>query len=147
MSNEIAPHEGREFELVLRGEKPLALVEREKDPEQYDTIIDTWLVGSKPPFSLTFIEPDSVLIALTEEPINSYQSLVKGWIKTKDRADYQTRMGKLFGYTDEQIEAFINEDIKCNCTSCNGVSYTGENPSPSRQHANASGEGSKVDGW
>lgn len=39
----------------------------------------------------------------------------------RSKEEHQRAMGKLFGYTDEEIEAFIKSSIDCDCPQCTGV--------------------------
>jgi hypothetical protein len=116
----IAPHEGRELGLVLRGKKPLAVVEYAKDQEQYQRVITVW--QSTHLLSAQFLD-GAILFTLVHNSHlqTEYLNLVNGVVVPETNEEYQRAMGRLFGYTEEEIQAFIDKKIECNCTNCQGV--------------------------
>ncbi len=110
---QIAPHEGREVELVLNGTKqlgsatlgsPTALVVRETN-ELFE-----------------YIKDDSVYFALTQEPIETYKFLNSSAAKVviRSKQEHQRLLGRLFGYTEEEIDTFIEANLNCACGNCTG---------------------------
>lgn len=129
MTQEIAPHEGEEWRLVLEGTKPYAVVELSKSPDQYNYVLrhNGTLYTALPAETAEGLEVRFWKKGNQQGRLNhlKYLQLVNNaevFIKYFDIAWYQREMGKLFGYTDEQIEAFIDGSVKCNCTKCKGVS-------------------------
>ena len=120
----VAPHENREVELVLGGLKPLASVEHDKDPETYVKAILLGLAGM-----LTYtVSPtmDSksgeVVFALPSNKhlLETYKRLLKGGIDAVGAEVYHRSMGKLFGYSDADVDAFLASSLECNCEKCTG---------------------------
>jgi hypothetical protein len=118
-NREIAPHQGREIKLVLDGKKPLASVDKRKDKRQYQLVLGLGLV-----FSMIHTTKDEIAFCLPEnnDKLWEYWNLLN--TVPDNLQDYQRKMGRLFGYSEEEIEAFVNGDIKCNCHACRGVSRT-----------------------
>jgi len=128
MSKLIAPHEGRELELVIAGIKPLALIEDSKQP-----IIANMLRGELPRMlfpELHIVKREKeVLITKKGNEFNIalYEGLLHLHRSRRSDKDYTIAMGKLFGYTEEEIKAFLEGDLKCNCEKCVGISrYHGD---------------------
>lgn len=123
---QIAPHEGRELELVLSGLKPMAVVSNKKDPEQYTDIY--WELTSKRNIKVMILPDGEVAFSLVTEyqNVRRYKQLRDGEIKLASNEEYKREMGKLFGYTEEEIQAFIDADIQCDCIHCKGMSYNGD---------------------
>lgn len=121
-----APHEGKELAMVLAGSKPFGVIQFEKDPEQYVAVYDAQT--TRRIYART-IQSGEVAFTLPTNRhfVDQYFDLITGVTKVADNKDYQRRMGKLFGYSDEEIEAFITGDIKCNCHMCKGVSHAENN--------------------
>lgn len=124
----LAPHRGQEWNLILMGEKPFAVVELKKDPEQYNYV-------------LTHLELFEVIEKSTPEGREvrfwkkgseegrlanfKYTNLVNRSIEFIDRYGqewYTREMGQVFGYTEQQIQDFIDGSTKCDCTKCRGMS-------------------------
>ena len=118
----IAPHEGQELALVLAGKKPMATLQRAKDPDQYLAVYEESAEHKN--IKVQIVAEGEIAFALRPNfnIVRQYVALRNGETPVKDTADYQRKMGKLFGYTGEEIEAFINADIKCNCKDCKGMS-------------------------
>lgn len=122
--NKIAPHEGRELWMVLAGVKPFAIIDRRKSVEQYKSLQilleNIWL-----PLYVVYKNDYEVAVTLTENKKlhEQYDLLMspKAAQVIRSKEDHQRAMGKLFGYTDEEIEAFIKSSINCDCPQCVGV--------------------------
>lgn len=121
----IAPHEHREVQLVLGGLKPLAVIEKHKDPIGYSIATALSKVGL---LSVCFIResrdsPEGEVVVVRrhcEHLIEQYNSLQSDGVKRLGIKEYHRQMGKLFGYSDEDIEKFIQNNIECNCSKCRG---------------------------
>lgn len=125
MSGRVAPHEGNEVRLVLSGTKPLATLEKRKQPIGYALAVSLagtgalrlhFIQGSKdsPEGEVVIVRPDKISL-LTE-----YRWLLAEGVKALGIKEYHRRMGRLFGYSEADIEAFINAEIHCNCSKCTG---------------------------
>jgi hypothetical protein len=121
----VAPHEHREIALVLGGIKPLATVEHDKDPEQYVQAILLGLAGMlRYEVAPTADCPNGeVVFSLPRnaERIKQYRWTLTHGVDEYGLKGYHRAMGRLFGYSPEDIEAFIEAEIHCNCTKCKGA--------------------------
>lgn len=115
----VAPHEYCEVRLVLGGYKPLAAIEKSKDPYGYALAIAMAGTGA---LALHLVEPGEVLITKPSNKawIEHYLWLLKYGVKRLGIKKYHRQMGKIFGYTAEDIEEFIKAEINCDCTKCTG---------------------------
>lgn len=121
----IAPHVNNEVRLVLSGAKPLATIEKVKDPYGYALAISMAGTGAL----TTYVRPsgDSMIgeVVLTlpskKHLIEEYVTLLLWGVKRYGIKNYHRKMGKLFGYSEDDIEAFINSSIDCSCSKCNGM--------------------------
>ena len=116
----IAPHENCEVRLVLGGHKPLAVIEKVKDPYGYALAISMAGTGA---LSCTVHNGEAVItLPSNRDSVITYHWLLKFGVLDLGIKEYHRRMGKLFGYTDEDIEDFIKAEIKCDCNKCKGES-------------------------
>lgn len=124
MANQIAPHENSEVRLVLSGAKPLATIEKAKDPYGYALAIAMSGTGAlSSHVRPTNDSPDGeVVVTLPSNKalIGLYTWLLSYGVKEYGIKEYHRRMGELFGYAEEDIEAFIEADIECSCSKCVG---------------------------
>lgn len=127
---DIAPHEGEEWRLVLEGTKPFAVVELSKGPDQYNyvkrhngSLYTAIFVESEEGPEVRFWKKGNEQGRLNNLKYYQLVNNSQVFIKYFGNHWYQREMGILFGYTEEQIEAFISGDLKCNCTKCKGVSH------------------------
>lgn len=121
----VAPHAGAEVRLVLAGLKPMATVERGKDESQYALAISLGSTGmlhtvvrpteDDPEGEVAFTKPHN------RACLQTYQDLLSHGVSRYGIKDYHRRMGKLFGYSEPDIEAFISAEIQCDCTKCKGT--------------------------
>lgn len=124
MTGSIAPHENNEVRLVLGGLKPLATIEKAKQPIGYALAIA--LSGTGALAASVVRSKDSpegeVVIVLPKNKyrLEQYQWLLEHGVKAVGIKEYHRRMGRLFGYTEEDINAFIKSDIHCECSKCKG---------------------------
>lgn len=121
--NTTAPHEGLELQLVIDGVKPMGLIEQSKDPVQYRQVL----------YNVTTVhrvressEGREIVFSLPHNTnmLDMYELLLSSQACriVKSKEEHQRLMGRLFGYSEEQINSFINGETKCNCSKCRGVS-------------------------
>ena len=120
----IAPHENKEVMMVLNGSKPFATIERDKDLAGYCLAVQLGGAG------LLAVEVGPTADCCDGEIqlckpgnrqyIDEYNYLVGSGVEDLGLKPYHRRMGKLFGYQEEDVEKFINANINCNCTKCGG---------------------------
>lgn len=130
MANEntgtIAPHEGDEIGLVLGGVKPLASIEHGKNPELYATAILMGLAGLlRYRVGPTVDCADGEVVFClphNKHVLDEYDALRQHGVKDYGIKEYHRRMGRLYGYSEADIEAFIESDIDCDCDKCRGGS-------------------------
>ena len=125
MIGRVAPHEGREIDLVIAGSKPLAVIEKRKDPEQYarskrlpaQGLVRFYRIGP---------EGAEVIISKSAQRANAYIDA----LNMPDGEDKTRVMGVLFGYSEADIEAFITNPPACDCSKCKriGKIWTGTPP-------------------
>ena len=115
----IAPHVSNEVRLVLGGHKPLASIEKYKDRYGYALAISLAGTGA---LYMEVVSENEVVIT---KPANKH--LVEEWkdllchgVQLYGLHGFHYRMGKLYGYTDEDIEVFIKSDVQCDCNKCKG---------------------------
>lgn len=114
----IAPHENCETRLVLGGRKLLAVIERSKDPYGFALAVSMSKAGSL----VSEVKDGEIVITLPNNRflIKYYHSLIEFGVHDYGLKEYHRKMGKLFGYTDQDIEDFITTEINCECTKCKG---------------------------
>ena len=114
----VAPHESCEVRLVLGGHKPLAAIEKAKDAIGYALAIALAGTGALKLVQLTgeviVVKPNKYHL------IEEYLWLLTCGVAEHGLKEYHRRIGRLFGYTEEDIEAFIKADIHCDCHKCKG---------------------------
>lgn len=117
----IAPHQGRELALVLAGTKPMGSLQFVQYVDQMRS-----MKISKPFVVDTVHTPDGmfVIFSLDGDILKKYRELL---LNERALAEnglewYQRSMGKLFGYTEEEVDAFVSKEFKCNCANCKGMS-------------------------
>jgi hypothetical protein len=120
----VAPHENNEVRLVLGGFKPLATIEKDKDPIGYALAIALSGTGSLAKHIVKSTDCPSGEVVITK-PINAhlivlYMELLANGVKQYGIKEYHRRMGRLFGYTEDDINTFIEADIHCECSKCRG---------------------------
>ena len=114
---DIAPHEGCELEYVMLGIKPLASLEKSKQPEQFDLAL-------KLHYAVSVMRHTEDLITVTRKENANLHNIFalltssKATIVVRSKAEKHRLLGRLFGYTEEQIEDFIKADMQCACGQC-----------------------------
>lgn len=120
----VAPHEDNEVRLVLGGLKPLATIEKAKQPIGYSLAIALAGTGALAVHvSPSKDSPDGeavVTLPKNRYRIDQYQWLLEHGVKAVGIKEYHRRTGRLFGYTEEDINAFIKAEINCTCSKCKG---------------------------
>tara|TARA_R110002167_G_scaffold132428_10_gene316685 strand:- start:1804 stop:2157 length:354 start_codon:yes stop_codon:yes gene_type:complete len=113
-TSKIAPHKGTEVFGVLMGTKPLGSVPL--DSTDGRAVLDAQRL-------YTHVKNGVVYFALTEGPLNAFKFLTSESAKLiiRTKADHNRAMGRLFGYTEEEIEAFIATEVACDCIACTGA--------------------------
>jgi len=113
----IAPHEGQELNYVMMGKKPLACIDRTKQPEMYDRAMRLKYVVSVKKQTEDMITVtdfrNSDLHTLFEILSSTRASVIVRTKKEKHRL-----LGRLFGYSEEDIEEFLAADMQCACGQC-----------------------------
>lgn len=120
----VAPHENHEVALVLAGVKPLATIEKDKDPYGYAVAVSLIRAGTLfgrvcptddcPKGEVTFTKVSS------RHRMDEYDELMARGIATHGVKEFHRRMGRLFGYKESDIEDFISANIQCDCAKCTG---------------------------
>lgn len=106
----IAPHQGKEIELVTTGFKPLG------------SISATYALSNALKELHTRVIGDSVYFALNEQPLDTYEFLMSpsAQLFLKSKQEHQRLLGRLFGYTEDEIDTFIEANLECACGNCTG---------------------------
>ena len=118
MTGKIAPHLSCEVRLVWGGNKPLAVIGEAKDPHGFSLAIALANTGA-----LAILIRDGEAIITTVKNRNlipRYLFLLQSGVKEYGLKEYHRQMGRLFGYTEDDIRAFIEAEITCACTKCRG---------------------------
>lgn len=115
----IAPDKGHELNHVMLGLKPIASLSKKKDPVQYERALTLRHVQGV----VIVRQTDDVITVSKAE--NAKLHVVYTILTTKEanklvrsKEGKQVLMGRMFGYTDDQIADFIKADIKCDCAEC-----------------------------
>ncbi len=113
-TSKIAPHRGTEVFGVIMGTKPLGSVPL--DGKDGRAVLDA-------PRLYTHVKNGEVYFSLTGGPLNAFKFLTSETAKLiiHSKEEHHRAMGRLFGYTEEEINAFIAADIDCDCIACTGV--------------------------
>ena len=120
----VAPHEHCEVRLVAAGTKPLATIEKRKQPILYS--IATALASTGMLVAVFHKSTDSpegeVIITAPRNRglIKTYLELLRTGVSDFGVKEYHRRMGRLYGYSEEDIEAFIAAEVHCTCAKCGG---------------------------
>lgn len=122
MTGKIAPHKGHEIDLVISDEKPLAVIEERKDPEQYARALkirrDPY--GSVFVTKLTGAEGPEAVVYKSVRQFHKYVGLLDNGRDELGEVGYARAMGALFGYSQEDVDAYIRDRVDCDCSKCTG---------------------------
>ena len=120
----VAPHQNNEVRLVLGGFKPLATIEKDKDPIGYALAIALSGTGALAKRIIKSVDCPNGEVIITKpcnRPlIDVYIELMAHGVRVYGIKEYHRRMGRLFGYTEDDINVFIKTDIHCECSKCKG---------------------------
>ncbi len=124
----VAPHQNAEVRLVLSGSKPLATIEKAKDPIGFSIAVAVGNAGMLK--HMIVRSPDSpegeVVIVKNgnQHLIAEYIHLLHNGVQEYGIKEYHRRMGRLFGYAEQDIEDFLAAEIHCECSKCTGGQST-----------------------
>jgi hypothetical protein len=124
MTGVIAPHEANEVRLVLAGTKPLATIEKRKQPILYSLAVA--MAGTGALFIRCAPTRDSpkgeaiITLPRNKHLIEQFDYLLDYGVRELGVKEFHRRMGRLYGYSEEDIEAFIAAEINCDCEKCRG---------------------------
>lgn len=113
----IAPHAGREYLMVINRDKLIATINKKKQPAQY-------MFASKD-IRLVVLHLDEDEIAITRQENARLLQLLESLLHpssniiAKSKEEKQRLIGRLYGYTEEEIDAFVASGNKCMCNHCN----------------------------
>jgi hypothetical protein len=120
----IAPHEHQEVRLVLGGKKPLGSIEKQKDPLGYAIAVSLIHTGLLRGFispteddctgEATFVAPQNKAL------LERFKWLLEHGVENLGLKQFHREMGRLYGYTEQDIEDFISANIHCECIKCRG---------------------------
>jgi hypothetical protein len=125
----IAPHEGSELALVLEGKKLICTIHKKKQPEQFNTALRRAAEDLR--VSVGKLHGD----ALIAEKINDDETafylrenhdvaavhrllLRRPDVLVRSQEERSRLFGRIFGYTEEQIDEFIAAEMPCACGHC-----------------------------
>lgn len=120
-AGQVAPHEGRELELLASGQKDFAVIEQAKNPLDYSAASDLAYGHGIAVVYHTGPEGPEVVLARRLADLAKYSALINGGIQRLGIKEYHRQMGRLFGYSEADIEAFISAEIHCDCSKCRGA--------------------------
>lgn len=119
----IAPHEGQELDRVIAGTKPMGslpftkYVEQMRNAKIHRPFVVDMMKTPEGDLVVTFAIQRMVLQQYRELVSQSEMLLVQHGLEW-----YQRKMGNLFGYTNDEIDAFVKVDVACDCVNCVGMS-------------------------
>lgn len=121
-NGKVAPHINCEVRLVLGGVKPLATIEKVKDPYGYALAIALYSTGA---LSLEQVACGVGEVVFTtpknKHLIQEWRDLLYSGVRDYGLKGYHYRMGRLYGYSEEDIRTFVESEIDCNCNKCRGM--------------------------
>lgn len=119
MTGKVAPHENRELKLIAAGRKNFAVIEKRKNAADY------FAAGAIETPGITVAYRDGadgpeVIVSRKRALVAEYDGLILDGIERLGLKNFHRAMGRLFGYSAADIEAFIAAEIDCNCAKCGG---------------------------
>ena len=123
-----APHEGQEALLVMEGSKHFATLEKGKDRDRYNFILANpelfthVLFDGEEGKEVWFWKKGSETGRAHYIEYRHLRKYSQQIITEVGLQEYQRKMGRIFGYSEEDIEAFVTGESVCSCSKCLGVS-------------------------
>lgn len=122
-AGKVAPHENNELRLILEGKKPLATFEHGKSHKKYRqqleklTPVDRlklFAIEGAQGLTIVTLKANS---GLAEVYATAYNNWNDGHIQDES---WHRLAGQLLGYSEADIEAFLNSEIRktCYCSQC-----------------------------
>lgn len=109
---------------TIRGKKPFSVVEKRKAPWLFEQVMSHAAL-----LDIRMYFPHE--LAFTAKRLDyvkyhtKYQSLHRERVnQSMSREEFQRQMGKLFGYSEESIQEFIDSGLYCECHNCGGKELT-----------------------
>lgn len=114
----------RILHATTSGEKPFSVVDKKKDPWLFNQVmLNAELLDVRMHYhnELAFTKKGQYSYV----PHTKYLSLHRSRVNREmSREEFQRQMGRLFGYSEESIEAFIDSGDYCDCRNCGGHQLT-----------------------
>lgn len=107
----LGPHEGRELELMLNHQKEIALFYTDSEvPEDFFPYLEDKTFQLKTINLKTSLGDFSYYLIYRPEHIKKAEELSSVLLKSYDKfdPDLERKIGKLLGYSDDDIEFYIN---------------------------------------
>ncbi len=107
----------------MSGSKPLGTIEKAKDPIGYAVAVSLSATGmllckftntEDGAAEVAFVKPGNIHL------LKLYDWLLECGIAELGLKEYHRELGRLYGYTEDDIAAFIKSDIQCECNKCKG---------------------------
>lgn len=116
MSGKVAPHENRELDMVLRGEKPMCSISQTKNPVHFKDAETLSRHGTL----VTYFHHQTLVCVLPKDEwcLEVYKNYLES--DRLSQLNYTILMGRLFGYSDDDIYKFIQVN-ECECVQCVGL--------------------------
>jgi hypothetical protein len=115
----IAPHEGCEIELVQNGTKPLAVIEQRKQPDVYSSARKNGVAGCYVYVNWHDEETGFEAVIVDQRNMGLVLEYLEALEMPESTLKHRT-MGRLFGYSQADIDEFIANQPACNCSKCTG---------------------------
>ncbi|MCQ9124614.1 hemocin immunity protein [Rodentibacter caecimuris] len=111
----LGPHEGRELELMLNHQKEIALFYTDSEvPEHFFPYLEDKTFQLQTINLKTSLGDFSYYLIYRPEHIEKAEELSSVLLKSYDKfdPDLERKIGKLLGYSDDDIEFYINHWLK-----------------------------------
>lgn len=128
MKTLIAPHEGMELTLVVANGKPLCTLDSKKNPKAFakaqmmvrqDVHCEHTPEQNRMQEDI-INETESVFYLKHNEDLAAVHRVLldRPNLLVKTEHERSRLFGRIFGYTEEEIDAFIEADMQCACGHC-----------------------------
>ena len=125
MSGKIAPNQGQELRNLLTGKAPLISFKEALEPKLLATVIYLHL---KCVVTMRTASDSCITISMFGDEVysgdrefNLYESLIDYAKQYGVDEFYHTAMGRLHGYSDDDIREFLTNPPECDCSQCKGL--------------------------